>query len=122
MSKKKKQVDPQPTDMKPVGLADARTAAKANLQSGKAALTDVIAAMLKAGKGKPLPVEQIAAAVGPATTRADVRHTFQRAGLSSRRDAVIEAPDGKNWLWLSKVKGQNSYLIDKAGVDHSGTG
>lgn len=121
MSKETKTSKPA-TSEKPVALADAQTAAKVNLQSGRAALTDVIAAMLKAGKGKPLPVEQVAAAVGPTTTRADIRHTFQRAGLSARKNAVIETPDGKNWLWLSKVKGQNSYLIDGKGIDHSRKG
>ena len=75
--------------------------------------------LLQEGLRKPVPVEQIAAAVGPAVTRADVRHTCQRAGLSSRRNDLIETPDGKNWIWLSKVKGQNCYLIDKPGVSHA---
>ncbi len=101
-----------------VSLATAQETAKASLKSGRAGLADTVAAMLKVGKGQPIPVEQIAAAVGPTTTRADIRHTFQRVGLSARRQAVIEAPGGL-WVWLLKSKGQNSYLVDKAGIDHS---
>lgn len=110
---------PQQSPSGPVSFDDAQNQAKAALPAGRGALMGQIITVLssKAHKGKPVSPQVIAQEIGGATSRADIRHTFQRAGLSGRKSPLLK--EGDFWIQLSKQKGQNHYRLVNKGTDLS---
>lgn len=106
-----------PASSESVSFDDAQTQARAALPAGRGALMGQIITVLssKVHMGKPVSPHVIAQEIGGTTSRADIRHTFQRAGLSGRKNPLLE--EGRFWIQLTKVKGQNQYQLMNKGTN-----